>query len=223
MIPDPDIQEILFKCPIDVNELQDLVGREDFFQAGDFHEIHWLNTPGPIYTTCTDNCGTGQIEAINNVGGDEDYCEIICKQPFTREELQLTVSAAKIDPFGAYYFDGSQHWNKDNILEWWGKSKERVNYILDRYYYELQLPEKPHVSSYKIGKEIFTGQLFGPPRPVPENYKYWLEFYQHDMKRYLEWYASKLHGQSIMLPPFSFDWSKKEDLDKEFISKQPPA
>lgn len=39
--------------------------------------------------------------------------------------------------------------NKDNILEWWGKSRER-----DRYNDELNLPENPHISNWKIGDKI---------------------------------------------------------------------
>lgn len=53
------------------------------YSVGGFNseEVYWLNTPGPTYTTQTDNCGTGQIEALNNVGGDENYYEFIFKQP----------------------------------------------------------------------------------------------------------------------------------------------
>jgi hypothetical protein len=126
-----------------------------------------------------------------------------------------------VDPFGAYYFDGNQHWNKENILDWWGKSEERVNYIIERYADELNLPTHPHITSWRIGGEVFTGQLFGPSRPIPENYKYWLDFYQLQMKGYLEWYIYKLYDQTVYLPPFNFDWTRKENLDKLFYSKQP--
>lgn len=220
MRPSRDIEEILFKSPIDITDLQNFVDGQNCFSSGGFKDIHWLNTPGPIYTTCTDNCGTGQIEAINNVGGDHDYREVIFKQPFTKEELRATVLAGLSDPFGSYYIDGSLHWNKDNILEWWEKSRERVEYIIDRYNNELNLPDKPHISSWKIGGKIFTGHLYGPPGAIPENYKYWLDFYQQDMKHYLEWYIYKLHSQHVVLPTFSFAWSQKESLDKVFISKR---
>ncbi|GAA3951336.1 hypothetical protein GCM10022209_55750 [Chitinophaga oryziterrae] len=43
--------------------------------------------------------------------------------------------------------------NKDNILEWWKKSRER-----DRYNDELNLPEKPHISNWKIGDKNFLGR-----------------------------------------------------------------
>ncbi|WP_146217682.1 hypothetical protein [Chitinophaga sp. S165] len=219
MAPSADIEEILFKPSIDLMALRDFIGEEGDFGSGCFQDIHWLNTPGPIYTTCTDNCGTGQIEAINNVGGDEDYREVIFKQPFTKEELKATAIAGMVDAFGSYYIDGSQYWNEDNVLEWWNKSKERVDYIIDRYNEELNLPEIPHISTWEIGGKSFTGRLYGPVRPVPENYKYWLDFYQQSMKSYLEWYVCKLHGTDIVLPPFIFDWSRKERLDKVFAGR----
>ncbi|SFM85365.1 hypothetical protein SAMN05428949_1048 [Chitinophaga sp. YR627] len=214
MIPSPEIENVLFKPVIDLNELSAFTGHEDAFARGGFQEIHWLNTPGPIYTTFTDNCGTGQPEAIHNVGGDEDYREIIFKQPVTKEELIATTIAGLIDPFSAYFIDGSQHWNKDNIFEWWSKSKERIQYIIDRYDDELNLPEEPHISKWDFGGEIRYYHLFGPSKPIPENYKYWLDYYQYDMKNYLEWYLFKLHAKAYMLPSLEFDWSRKEALDK---------
>jgi hypothetical protein len=82
MIPSPDIEKILF------NGLAELTDYLSFFDYSDFKAIHQLNTPGPIYTSNTDNCGTGQVEAMNNVGGTIDYQEIIFKPPFTWQELK---------------------------------------------------------------------------------------------------------------------------------------
>ena len=104
MAPGKDIEKIFFEPKIDIQEFTYLIGHLDFVNYSDFKEVNWLNTPGPIYTTCTDNCGTGQVEAMNNVGGDENYHEIIFKQPFDRRELQETLTAAAVDPFGAYYY-----------------------------------------------------------------------------------------------------------------------
>ena len=218
--PHSDIEKILFGHSIDKNILSEFVHTLECVNFGQFKEIDWLNTPGPIYTTCTDNCGTGQIEALNNVGGDEDYREIIFKQPFTKQELRETLSAAACDPLGSYYFDGNQNWNWKNIASWWDRSQERINYIIDRYNEELNLPEKPHITSWKIGDKIYSGQLYGPPRPIPENYKYWLDFYQFEMKGYLEWYIFKIHGEIIVLPTLDFDWTRKQELDKLFNTKK---
>ena len=57
---------------------------------------------------------------------------------------------------------------------WWQKSNERVNYILDRYHDELNLPV------------ILDRPFYGPRERIPENYKSWLDFYQKGMKAYLE-------------------------------------
>lgn len=218
-IPEPEIEHILFRRSIDTIRLRELEYNISSYDVGKFQDIHWLNTPGPIYTTCTDNCGTGQIEALNNVGGDQDYREIIFKPPFTYTELKETLNAAAVDPFDAYYFDGNEWWNEENIIAWWNKSEERINYIIDRYEEELHLPENPHITSVKIGDKIFTGHFFGPIRPIPENYKYWLDFYQFGMKGYLEWYIYTIHQQKTTLPTLDFNWAKKEGLDNFFKSK----
>ncbi len=202
------IETILFGTSIETNQLLQFIDPLDFMNSGDFHEINWLNTPGPIYTTTTDNCGTGQVEAINNVGGDEDYCEIIFKQPFTRQELKETLLAAAIDPFGSYYFDGNVNWNKENIILWWNKSEDRIFYILERYREELNLPK------------ILDRPLYGPRSPIPENYKYWLDFYQFGMRDYLEWYIYKMSKSSVELPELKFNWTKRDELDELFNSRK---
>lgn len=84
---------------------------------------------------------------------------------------------------------------------WWQKSNERVNYILDRYHDELNLPV------------ILDRPFYGPRERIPENYKSWLDFYQKGMKAYLEWYILKLSNQEIILNEFSFDWTRKNRLD----------
>jgi hypothetical protein len=219
--PDPDIEQILFEKSITIQQLKKHGFSLEVYNVGEFQAINWLNTPGPIYTTTTDNCGTGQIEALNNVGGDGNYHEAIFKPPFTHSELKATLGAAALDPFGAYYFDGNEWWNENNVTAWWNKSEERLHYIIDRYRDELYLPAKPHITTWKIGSKIFSGQLFGPPRPIPENYKYWLDFYQFNMKTYLEWYIFKIHGQKLILPLLDFDWSKRKVLDALFRLKNP--
>jgi hypothetical protein len=90
--PTTDIERILFNGSIETTRLGDFFEDLTFLNRGGFEEINWLNTPGPIYTTYTDNCGTGQVEAMNNVSADEDYHEVIFKQPSTRQELKETLS-----------------------------------------------------------------------------------------------------------------------------------
>ncbi|OOQ61740.1 hypothetical protein [Mucilaginibacter pedocola] len=207
MIPNEDIQAILFKPIVNIQELIDFADGWGLNADGDFKEIDWLNTPGPIYTTFTDNCGTGQVEAMNNVGADEGYHEVIFKQPMNDYELKETLVAAFVDPFGAYYFDGSRHWNINLIIEWWEKSDERLKYILERYLDELNLPK------------ILNRPLYGPRSPIPENYKNWLDFYQNGMKEYLEWYIFKLSKQELVLKNLDFDWTRKKELDEILASR----
>jgi hypothetical protein len=200
MIPSPDIKRILFNGPIDETQLKEFLFEINFNHGG-FNEIHWLNTPGPIYTTYTDNCGTGQVEAINNVGGDIEYREIIFKQPFTKNELKETLVAAYVDPSDAYFYDGNENWTKELIINWWSKSDVRIACILELYYREINVPEADEPSDEAI-------------EPIPENYKNWLDFYQNGMKEYLEWYIFRLCGQQMELNDLHIDWSRKADFDK---------
>jgi hypothetical protein len=208
MIPSPEIKRILFNGPIDNTLLKEFLIETNFNQ-GNFNEIHWLNTPGPFYTTQTDNCGTGQAEAVNNISGDIDYHEVIFKQPFTREELKETLVAAYTDSLEAYFYDGNENWTKELIINWWSKSEERVACILELYDRELNLPPVPDELS------------FGDIEPIPVNYKNWLDFYQNGMKEYLEWYIFRLCGEQMELNDINIDWSKKEGFDKLVDEREP--
>jgi hypothetical protein len=206
-LPDPETENLIFTLRTDLKELSTKFESIDLFnKGGDFSNVDWLNTPGPIYTTSTDNCGTGQIEAINNVGGDENYYEVIFKQPMNMTELDATMAAAFCDPLDGYYFDGNLNWNADNIINWWDKSKERINYIIERYKNELEL-------------KVFKGRLYGPRNPIPENYKSWLDFYQFHLKNYLEWYVYKIQNKKLNLTLLKYDWTKRKELDALYKSK----
>ncbi|MBF4484014.1 hypothetical protein [Flavobacterium sp. CSZ] len=207
-IPLKEIEKILFEQTVNTEEFVRFIGNFKFTNHGDFENINWLNTPGPIYTSCTDNCGTGQVEAMNNVGGDEDYHEVIFKQPLNEQELKEILTAASIDPYDAYYFDGNKNWTSKLIIDWWSKSQERITYILDCYQCELNLPD------------ILDRPLYGPRIAIPENYKNWLDFYQSGMKEYLEWYISKIDIQLVTLTELNFDWTRKDELDNLLKSKK---
>lgn len=117
-IPSKEIEKILFEQTVNTEEFVRFIGNFKFTNHGDFENINWLNTPGSIYTSYTDNCGTGQVEAMNNVGGDEDYHEVIFKQPLNEQELKEILTAASIDPYDAYYFDGNKNWTSKLIIDW---------------------------------------------------------------------------------------------------------
>jgi len=194
--------------------INDLGGAEN-------EEIYWLNTPGPIYTTQTDNCGTGQPEALNNVGGDKDYYEFIFKQPFSEKELLEIKSSAEVDPLGGYYIDGNKYWTNEKIIEWWGKFEFVIDYMVDRYEEELRLPANPHNSLWDFGNGVKEMHLFGPIEPLPQNYKSALDFYQFDIKKYLEWYMEFNNGVAIKLDEIDYNWNKKLELDKQIKTFNP--
>lgn len=184
-------------------------------------EVYWLNTPGPFYTTQTDNCGTGQIESPENVGGDEDYYEFIFKQPYTKERLKEVATASYVDPFGAYYIDGNQYWTNERIIDWWSKFDKVIDYMVGLYSKELKLPSNPHESLWNFNGKIEVMHLFGPSVPIPLNYKCALDFYQNGLKEYLEWYMKFNSNETIKLKTLDYDWSKKEMLDLELLNFNP--
>lgn len=98
---------------------------DDYFLS-DFDNRDPLNFPGPFYTTVTDNCGTGQPEAPRNILFDEEGREHIFKQPTSTEEFTQTITAAAIDPFGSYGWDGNNFWTNELVREWWSKKSEII-------------------------------------------------------------------------------------------------
>jgi hypothetical protein len=101
------------------------------------------------------------------------------------------VNAAAVEVFDGYYFDGNKHWTMPKIIQWWESSEHRLNYIISLY---AQLSD------------------------IAENYGYWLDFYQHGMQEYLEWYLLKLHGKRVSLAGLRYDWSEKLALDARYRS-----
>lgn len=184
-------------------------------------KVYWLNTPGPIYTTQTDNCGTGQIEALGNVGGDENYYEFIFKQPYNRTELNQVMAAAYTDPLDGFFIDGNTYWTNDKIIKWWSKTDTIITYMIDRYSEELQLPANPHNSLWDLGNGPQEMHLYGPEKPLPQNYKSALDFYQFELKNYLEWYMEFNNGSSITLPELDYKWDTKIDLDEKLKDFKP--
>lgn len=184
-------------------------------------EVFWLNTPGPIYTTQTDNCGTGQPEAPNNVGGDENYYEFIFKQPINRVELNEIKNAADVDPFGGYYFDGNDYWTNERIITWWSRIDTVIEYMINRYAEELQLPLNAHNTLVDFGKGLEEAHFFGPYVPMPQNYKSALDFYQTELKNYLEWYLVTNNESVVKLNELDYDWSEKIELDEKLKTFNP--
>lgn len=120
-----------------------------------------------------------------------------------------------MDPWGGYYFDGNDYWTNEKVIDWWAKFEDIVTYMIDRYQDEFQLPTNPHNRLWDFGEGVKEMHFFGPIKPLPENYKAALDFYQNDIKNYLEWYMEYNNGSYIQLDEFEYDWSRKDKLDAD--------
>jgi hypothetical protein len=101
---------------------------------GSWADKGWMNTPGPLYCSDGDNCGTGPLQAPNNVGVDAEGCEVIFRQPINRFELQQVVRAAGVDPLHGYGLDGDAHWSRQSIRAWWAEQRRDVERVLEQEY-----------------------------------------------------------------------------------------
>ncbi len=104
----------------------------DFDNNSDFGGSEWsnrgeLNFPGPFYTGETDTCGTGIIEAPNNVVFNEYCMEFVMIQPRNKTELLQVWNAGAVEVFGSYYCDGNKYWTIDKVKNWWA----RKDYLLE--------------------------------------------------------------------------------------------
>ena len=179
------------------------------FGIDNFTNNFWLNTPGPIYTTpIINNNNVGKLLAANNIASDKNDATIIFKQPLTQQEADLILLTVTVNDGDGFCVDGNNFWNQTNILAWWAKSEQRINYIMDAYKNELFTPTTAN-SINKLPNQ----------RPIPTNYKLWLDFYKYQMKQYLEWYILKLENIVVVLPELHIDWSLKEKLDKILNTK----
>lgn len=84
-----------------------------------WEEKHPFNFPGPFYTGQSDSCGTGDIEAPDNVLYDSNCFEYIFKQPGNFEELLRVFDAAAVEIFDSYSCNGNQFWTYGLCKEWW--------------------------------------------------------------------------------------------------------
>lgn len=218
-LPETSVQ-YLFSGILSSKQLKELDCGEFYNGGFQNEEVYWLNTPGPIYTTQSDNCGTGQPEAPNNVGGDEDYYEFIFKQPINKNELTQTLSASFVDPWDGYFLDGNSYWTNEHILNWWAGIKKIVDYMVVRYEEELKLPKNPHNTIWDFGDGTKEMHLYGPSTPLPVNYKAALDFYQYGLKNYLEWYSKINNGQTVQIQNLEYNWDKKLELDKKLTLTQ---
>jgi hypothetical protein len=131
----------------------------------------WMNTPGPLYCGNGDNCGTGPLQAPNNVQVDPQGFEVIFRQPVNHFELRQVLQAAWADPMSGYGCDGDAHWSLQCIRTWWAEERLEVEATLARER-EAQLA---------LGSAKNYAYFAGLDR--------WLEYVRHDVHPYLQRYA----------------------------------
>ena len=135
---------------------------------GIWEEIHWMNTPGPLYCSDTDNCGTGPVAAPDNVEVDGDGFEVLYRQPINLFELHQVIQATERDTFHNYGMDGNQHWSYEMIKVWWAEPRQEIEQEVKRLY-EYQ------------GVHGTRDTMAFPQR--------WLNYFQEGLYSYLQAYA----------------------------------
>lgn len=126
---------------------------------------HPFNFPGPFYTGESDTCGTGDIEAPNNVMYDEYAMEIVFKQPTTFEELLGVIDAAAMEVLDSYSCDGNSFWSYSKCKDWW---KNRFDLIS-----EMNKPETQKVNGRRF--ILFEHYLKSKAENDLKKYCYFLE------------------------------------------------
>ncbi|MDQ2827759.1 MAG: ferredoxin [Chloroflexota bacterium] len=124
---------------MDITATLSKLGEEPW--GGVWGDKHWMNTPGALYGGQTDNCGTGPLDAPNNIQVDHKGYEFIFRQPVNLYELRQVLQAAYDDPFQGYGADGDAHWSYDGVKEWWTRKRELEAEIDQRYKEQLALED----------------------------------------------------------------------------------
>jgi len=111
---------------------QRLLGPPEAYLRGQWADRDWRNVPGPFYGAMTDSCWTGRDVAPGHVLYEDEFgSEIMYRQPTNPSEVQLVLTAAWNDPFGAYAADGDQHWTLDLVRDWWADRARLATWIDD--------------------------------------------------------------------------------------------
>ena len=113
----------------DINSFLNYTTDQLDFDGGGWQVKGVLNFPGPFYTGETDTCGTGLIEAPNNIIFDEHGMEHVMIQPRTEQELIDLCNAGAVEVFGSYFCDGNDYWTVDLVKEWWNNRNDILNHL----------------------------------------------------------------------------------------------
>ena len=137
----------------------------DFLDNSYWNTKHPFNFPGPFYTGESDTCGTGDVEAPNNVMYDENTMEFIFKQPQTFEEFLGVVDAAAVEVLDGYSCDGNKFWSYARCKEWWQNRFDIIS--------EMNKIEAKKVNGDKVG--LFENYLKSAGENDLKKYCYFLE------------------------------------------------
>ena len=107
----------------------------DPFQ-GKWDERKARNVPGPFYTADTDSMQTGRLDAPGHVAYDEDIgdgfgYEFVYRQPANETETAALVSAANMELYSGYAWDGDEHWTVETVRDWWRGRGEIHEWAVD--------------------------------------------------------------------------------------------
>ncbi|MDF1664477.1 MAG: hypothetical protein P1V97_22125 [Planctomycetota bacterium] len=157
---------------------------------GAFQRRTWCNTPGPFYTSETDNCFTGQKLAPSNVLFDIEGFEFIGRQPYDLDEELCVFDAWGADPYDGYYQDGNYHWSPRLVKEWWDRRDELI------------------ALATELDELWGRGPEPGEKCVVPEAYGVHRQFISQDLEDYLRVYCfflkhRRLPRYSDAIPPLS--------------------
>lgn len=92
--------------------------------TGVWTERNWRNVPGPFYGAATDSMMLGRDDAPHHICYDDDLgggfgSEFVYRQPVNETETEALVSAATMELYEGYGWDGDDHWTPDTVRAWW--------------------------------------------------------------------------------------------------------
>ncbi|MFI1649362.1 ferredoxin [Streptomyces avidinii] len=93
--------------------------------SGVWAERNWRNVPGPFYGANTDCMELGRWEAPRHIAYDGDH-EFVYRQPVDAFEAEHLLSAARVELYSGYGWDGDDHWSVEAVRDWWrGRARVR--------------------------------------------------------------------------------------------------
>ena len=145
----------------------------DFFRHDHWPDKHPFNFPGPFYTGQSDSCGTGDIEAPENVMYGLHCCEYVFRQPRNFAELSCVFEAAAVEVLDSYSCNGNKYWTYELCKEWW---RNRFDLIAQLY--------DPEVKRFNGGRiHLYIDYLNSEAETDLKRYCFFLEnnYYPNDI------------------------------------------